>query len=118
MSCTLVALRFVLISRVFRDAGKFEAGHKAAGLDLHYQVECGKGADHTAASKETFAALMKFLDSDDHEHVREFCYKPMDTLKTFAGVHGAWKSGAPLVVPKAAANALRSSFVGDASNRT
>ena len=53
-------------ARVFRDAGKFERGHKAAGLDLHYQVECGKGA---AASKETFAALMKFLDSDDHQGV-------------------------------------------------
>ena len=53
-------------TRVFRDAGKFERGHKAAGLDLHYQVECGKGA---AASKETFAALMKFLDSDDHQGV-------------------------------------------------
>ena len=53
-------------ARIFRDAGKFERGHKAAGLDLHYQVECGKGA---AASKETFAALMKFLDSDDHDGV-------------------------------------------------
>ena len=57
-------------ARVFREGGKFEAAHKAAGLDLHYQVECGKGAaDHTAASKETFAALMKFLDSDDHDGV-------------------------------------------------
>ena len=32
------------------------------------------------------------LDSDDHEHVREFCYKPMHTLKTFKDVHGAWKA--------------------------
>ncbi|KAH8090093.1 serine-type endopeptidase [Aureococcus anophagefferens] len=47
-------------------ADKFERGHKAAGLDLHYQVECGKGA---AASKETFEALMKFLDSDDQQGV-------------------------------------------------
>ncbi|KAK7249488.1 serine-type endopeptidase [Aureococcus anophagefferens] len=56
-------------ARVFREGGKFEAAHKAAGLDLHYQVSCGKDADHTAASKETFAALMKFLDSDDHDGV-------------------------------------------------
>ena len=55
--------------RVFREGGKFEAAHEAAGLDLHYQVSCGKAADHTAASKETFAALMKFLDSDDHDGV-------------------------------------------------
>ncbi|KAH8078787.1 serine-type endopeptidase [Aureococcus anophagefferens] len=56
-------------ARVFREGGKFEAAHKAAGLDLHYKVSCGKDADHTAASKETFAALMKFLDSDDHDGV-------------------------------------------------
>ncbi|KAH8062752.1 serine-type endopeptidase [Aureococcus anophagefferens] len=56
-------------ARVFRDAGKFEAGHKAAGLDLHYQVECGKSSDKLEASSNTFAALTKFLDAGDHDGV-------------------------------------------------
>jgi subtilisin family serine protease len=56
-------------TRVFRDAGKFEAGHKAAGLDLHYQVECGKSSDKLEASSNTFAALTKFIHAGDHDGV-------------------------------------------------
>ncbi|KAH8062750.1 serine-type endopeptidase [Aureococcus anophagefferens] len=54
--------------RIFRSAGKFEAAHKQAGLDRWYQVECGGSSDDkTAASKEMFAHLMQYLDSDDHD---------------------------------------------------
>jgi subtilisin family serine protease len=56
--------------RIFRSAGKFEAAHAAAGLDRWYQVECGGSSDDkTAASKEMFAHLMQYLDSDDHDGV-------------------------------------------------
>ena len=56
--------------RIFRSAGKFEAAHKQAGLDRWYQVECGGSSDDkTAASKEMFAHLMQYLDSDDHDGV-------------------------------------------------
>ena len=40
------------------------------------------------------------------------------SINPILGVHGAWNSGAPLVVPKAAANAFKSSLDGDASNLT
>ncbi|KAH8064422.1 serine-type endopeptidase [Aureococcus anophagefferens] len=35
-------------ARVFREGGKFEAAHKAAGLDLHYQARPRHGHRHVA----------------------------------------------------------------------
>ena len=56
--------------RVFRAAGKHEAAHVAAGLNLWYEVKCADTAgDKAAASKKTFEALQKYLDSDDHDGV-------------------------------------------------
>ncbi|KAK7242420.1 serine-type endopeptidase [Aureococcus anophagefferens] len=101
-------------ARVFRDAGKFEAGHKAAGLNLHYQVECGKSSDKLEASSNTFAALTKFLDAGDHDGVafveaeydEELLWTPNDPslpTQTHYGaikLPGAWDTttGSPDVV--------------------
>ena len=56
--------------RVFRDAGKHESDHVAAGLNLWYEVTCADaGVDKVEASKKTFKALQTYLDSDDHDGV-------------------------------------------------
>ena len=57
--------------RIFRDAGKHEAAHKAAGLDLWYEVKCAHDAgDKFTISRDVMAKLEAYLDSDDHAGVQ------------------------------------------------
>ena len=59
-------------TRLFRDAGKHEAAHKAAGLDLWYAVRCAAAdGDETkeAKSQKTLKRLRRFLDSESHDGV-------------------------------------------------
>jgi len=58
-------------SRIFRAAGKHEAAHKAAGLDLWYEVKCAHEAgDKFTISRDVMAKLEAYLDSDDHAGVQ------------------------------------------------
>ena len=58
-------------SRIFRAAGKHEAAHKAAGLDLWYEVKCAHEAgDKFTISRDVMAKLEAYLDSDDHTGVQ------------------------------------------------
>ncbi len=58
-------------SRIFRAAGKHEAAHKAAGLDLWYEVKCAHEAgDKFTISRDVMAKLEAYLDSDDHSGVQ------------------------------------------------
>ena len=58
-------------TRIFRDVGKHEADHKAAGLDMWYEVTCTSNPDagKTKVAKKTFKALKKFLEEGDHDGV-------------------------------------------------
>ena len=58
--------------RLFRDAGKHEAAHKAAGLDLWYEVKCSHEEDKVAAAQEAAAKYEDFLKRGGHEGVRFF----------------------------------------------